>query len=121
MTGPIRDVESAVRELGALPMPAGPAPTVDELLAENARLKRKVDSLKALQERDDAEYAQAIKERDRALELVAELAAVRAERDCLAMAVLFVLQWSGGTPFELRKSIDEILATMPDDWPGETA
>ena len=38
MTGPIRDVESAVRELGALPMPAGPAPTVDELLADCAAM-----------------------------------------------------------------------------------
>lgn len=35
------------------------------------------------------------------------------ERDCLAMAVLFARQWSGGTPFELHKGIDEILATMP--------
>lgn len=66
MTGPIRDVESAVRELGALPMPAGPALTVEELLAENALLKRKVASLKEQQEKDDAEYAEVIADRDRA-------------------------------------------------------
>jgi len=40
---------------------------------------------------------------------------IAAERDCLAMAVLFARQWSGGTPFELHKGIDEVLATMPAD------
>ncbi|WP_406418305.1 hypothetical protein [Streptomyces sp. NBC_01614] len=38
MTGPIRDVESAVRELGALPVPAGAAPLPDSLLADFAAL-----------------------------------------------------------------------------------
>ena len=53
--------------------------------------------------------------------LLAELAAVRAERDCLALAVLFARQWRGGTPFELHKGIDEVLATMPSSGAGETA
>ena len=43
MTGPIRDVESAVRELGALPMPAGPAALSDNpLAAENKRLREEL-------------------------------------------------------------------------------
>ncbi|MFK4869039.1 hypothetical protein ACI3K4_27875 [Streptomyces sp. CSMPJR101] len=41
---------------------------LDALRADNAHLQHMVAGLKAQQDRDDAEYAQAIKERDRALE-----------------------------------------------------
>lgn len=40
---------------------------------------------------------------------------IAAERDCLAMAVLFARQWEQSTPVGLREGIDEILATMPTD------
>ncbi|MFE9127045.1 hypothetical protein ACFYOF_16770 [Streptomyces sp. NPDC007148] len=46
-------------------------------------------------------------------EVLAANGDVTAERDCLAMAVMFARQWGGGTPFELHQGIDEILATMP--------
>ncbi|WP_318202909.1 hypothetical protein [Streptomyces sp. SCL15-4] len=36
-----------------------------------------------------------------------------AERDCLAMAVMFALQWTPNAPMGLREGIEEILATMP--------
>ncbi|MFF1282198.1 hypothetical protein [Streptomyces sp. NPDC058299] len=36
-----------------------------------------------------------------------------AERDCLAMAVTFALQWTPDAPVGLREGIEEILATMP--------
>jgi hypothetical protein len=36
-----------------------------------------------------------------------------AERDCLAMAVQFALQWTPDAPMSLREGIEEILATMP--------
>ncbi|MGW7473684.1 hypothetical protein ACWGIT_19075 [Streptomyces cyaneofuscatus] len=38
---------------------------------------------------------------------------VIAERDCLAMAVMFALQWKPDAPTSLRDGIEEILATMP--------
>ncbi|MFI7239322.1 hypothetical protein [Streptomyces cyaneofuscatus] len=38
---------------------------------------------------------------------------VIAERDCLAMAVMFALQWKPDAPMSLRDGIEEILATMP--------
>ncbi|MFJ7525181.1 hypothetical protein ACIQ1S_09660 [Streptomyces griseus] len=38
---------------------------------------------------------------------------VTAERDCLAMAVMFALQWKPDAPMSLRDGIEEILATMP--------
>ncbi|MEU6340226.1 hypothetical protein ABZ883_04655 [Streptomyces sp. NPDC046977] len=41
------------------------------------------------------------------------LAAPAAERDCLAMAVLFALQWTPDAPMTLREGIEEILSTMP--------
>ncbi|MEU2111862.1 hypothetical protein [Streptomyces sp. NPDC019507] len=37
----------------------------------------------------------------------------RAERDCLALAVQFALQWKEGAPVGLREGIEKILATMP--------
>lgn len=46
---------------------------LDALRADNARLQRKVAGLKAEQDRDDAEYAQAIAERDRALKTTAAM------------------------------------------------
>lgn len=39
---------------------------------------------------------------------------IAAERDCLAMAVQFALQWKDGATLELREGIEEILATMPE-------
>ncbi|MET7648348.1 hypothetical protein ABZS83_32950 [Streptomyces sp. NPDC005426] len=36
-----------------------------------------------------------------------------AERDCLAMAVMFAREWKPDAPMSLRDGIDEILATMP--------
>ena len=38
---------------------------------------------------------------------------VIAERNCLAMAVLFAVQWTPDAPMGLREGIEEILATMP--------
>ncbi|MER7815587.1 hypothetical protein [Streptomyces sp. NPDC096153] len=38
---------------------------------------------------------------------------IRAERDCLALAVAFALQWKEHAPKGLREGIEEILATMP--------
>ncbi|ARF62864.1 hypothetical protein B1H20_16815 [Streptomyces violaceoruber] len=38
---------------------------------------------------------------------------VIAERNCLAMATLFALQWKPNAPMSLRDGIEEILATMP--------
>lgn len=45
--------------------------------------------------------------------LPAELKAVRAERDCLAKAVMFARQWNTDAPMGLREGLGEILATMP--------
>ncbi|MGX1116347.1 hypothetical protein RKD37_001710 [Streptomyces ambofaciens] len=39
---------------------------------------------------------------------------IAAERNCLAMAVHFALQWKPDAPMGLREGIEEILATMPD-------
>jgi len=44
---------------------------------------------------------------------------VAAERDCLAMAVLFALQWTPEAPMGLRDGIEEILATGPRADEGE--
>ncbi|MFJ2004782.1 hypothetical protein [Streptomyces chartreusis] len=40
-------------------------------------------------------------------------AVVAAQRDCLALAVQFALQWTERAPVGLREGIEEILATMP--------
>ncbi|WP_225637396.1 hypothetical protein [Streptomyces solaniscabiei] len=40
-------------------------------------------------------------------------AQVAAERDCLALAVTFALQWKPDAPMSLRQGIEEILETMP--------
>jgi hypothetical protein len=77
MTEPITSLSEAVADRGALPMPTGSTLAVEELQAENVRLRRKVDSLKAELKRSDAEYEVACGERDRALELVAELEALK--------------------------------------------
>ncbi|MCG7204006.1 hypothetical protein [Streptomyces arenae] len=37
-----------------------------------------------------------------------------AERNCLAMAVMFALQWKEDAPIGLRQGIEEILTMMPD-------
>ena len=71
MTEPITSLPEAVAKNGAIPAPAGSDLTVDGLLAENALLQRKLASLKAEQDRCDAEYAEAIRERDQALETLA--------------------------------------------------
>ena len=55
----------AVADRGALPMPVGSTPTVDELLATIARLGRKVDSLKSELKRSDDEYEAVVGERAR--------------------------------------------------------
>jgi hypothetical protein len=46
-------------------------------------------------------------------EVLAENGNAAAERDCLAMAVLFALQWKEGAPVGLREGIEQILSTMP--------
>jgi hypothetical protein len=46
-------------------------------------------------------------------ETLAGNADAMAERDCLAMAVLFAQQWKPDAPMSLREGIEEILATMP--------
>jgi len=46
-------------------------------------------------------------------EVLAENGDAAAERDCLAMAVQFALQWKDSATLELREGIEEILATMP--------
>lgn len=38
---------------------------------------------------------------------------IAAERDCLAMAVQFAIQWRPDAPMGLREGIEEILSTMP--------
>jgi hypothetical protein len=38
---------------------------------------------------------------------------IAAERDCLAMAVQFAIQWRPDAPMGLREGIEEILATLP--------
>lgn len=38
---------------------------------------------------------------------------VAAERNCLAMAVMFALQWKPDAPMGLREGIEEILSSMP--------
>jgi hypothetical protein len=50
---------------------------------------------------------------DFAAEVLAGNSAAVAERDCLALAVLFALQWKPDTPMGLREGIERILATMP--------
>ena len=65
MTEPITSLPEAVAALGALPMPAGSAPTVEELQATIGRLERKVDSLKSELKRSDDEYEVACAERAR--------------------------------------------------------
>lgn len=46
-------------------------------------------------------------------EVLAGNADAAAERDCLAMAVMFALQWKPDAPMGLREGIEEILTTMP--------
>jgi hypothetical protein len=46
-------------------------------------------------------------------EVLAENGDAAAERDCLAMAVQFALQWNESAPVGLREGIEQILATMP--------
>ncbi|MEV2249361.1 hypothetical protein AB0I94_02190 [Streptomyces sp. NPDC050147] len=38
---------------------------------------------------------------------------IAAERDCLALAVQFAIQWRPDAPMGLREGIEEILATLP--------
>jgi hypothetical protein len=46
-------------------------------------------------------------------EVLAENGNAAAERDCLALAVTFALQWTDSAPVGLRDGIEQILATMP--------
>ncbi|MFE0353651.1 hypothetical protein ACFW2I_09165 [Streptomyces nigra] len=64
---------TAAAVAAARPKPASDDPRDVEI----ARLQRKVAGLKAEQDRDDAEYAEVIAERDRALKTIAELEAER--------------------------------------------
>jgi hypothetical protein len=50
----------------------------------------------------------------RLVDAEARVARVEAERNCLAMAVLFATQWAPEAPMGLREGIEEILGTMPE-------
>ncbi|MGW4305097.1 zinc finger domain-containing protein [Streptomyces californicus] len=51
--------------------------------------------------------------RERLAELEQQRDNAHAERDCLAMAAMFALQWKPSAPMSLRDGVEEILATMP--------
>jgi hypothetical protein len=50
----------------------------------------------------------------RLVDAEARVARIEAERNCLAMAVLFATQWKPDAPMSLREGIEEILDTMPE-------
>ncbi|MGW2591977.1 hypothetical protein ACWCXC_17160 [Streptomyces sp. NPDC001515] len=91
------------------PAPAAPADLRDRI----AQALNDADTYAQIQRRDDRErLADAVMA---VLPAPADRAAVHvaAERDCLAMAVMFARQWKPDAPMSLRDGIDEILATMP--------
>lgn len=71
MSESIRDRETAVRETGALPMPAGPEPMSDERLAEI----RSLDLLSMMSDRVAPVVSRAL------ADLIAEVERLRAQRD----------------------------------------
>ncbi|MFM9373209.1 hypothetical protein [Streptomyces sp. Da 82-17] len=68
-----------------------------------------------IRERLNSEHRTAGELTDVVEELLAELALIRGERDCLATAVVFANQWTDAAPTGLREGIAQILTTMPGD------
>lgn len=84
-----------------------------ETAAEHARVRLAWRSARGRAADARGEFLGECAQHRTTLELLAKNGDAAAERDCLALAVLFALQWTEGMPVGLREGIDAILTTMP--------
>lgn len=130
MSEPITNIEDAVRELGALPMPAGSAPQLTpERLAEIRDLIRYESSIAFYSHRAKESVLLLVTEAEESARLRARVAELEAQRAELAVRLRAGQTWQPGrspalvtqdyvSQDELR-AIFSIKLTAPWDAPGE--
>ncbi|THA72517.1 hypothetical protein E6R60_26675 [Streptomyces sp. A0642] len=111
-------VLSVLRKAGVLPAPTDRA-VADQPADRRARYAAAIRAAGVYNLDAHTAAAMAVADTEQA-DLRAEVERLRkraeraeAERDCLAMAVMFARQWKPDAPMSLRNGVDEILAAMP--------